>query len=398
MKKLKFKVFMTIFLLLSFFLISIFSSSLTRNYLDRKKTVENTLDRLSMDSKRERKDDFPFLVVEDNVRRVYLDFTVYTIVLDDEGNYSSIISNTMNSTLSEEEIIEIANDIINNHKDEYYVGNLFFNKYSYAFTDNSLIIMDNTNTNKQLINILIFIILEIRSFIITQIISSWIVNPVDKAFIKQKQFIADASHELKTPLAVMVASADAYFNDKNDKWVHNMKNESERMSNLVTELLDLASIEEKEVEKTNNNLSDIIESSILTYESVFFEKKIKLKYDVNSDIYLNCNEDQIKELMSILIDNSIKHCSKNGKVNITLYTEDKNIILEVNNTGEEIKKEDEERIFERFYKVDTSRNRNSNNYGLGLAIAKSIVEGHNGSIKAYSKNGITTFKVNWSQK
>ena len=176
MKKLKFKVFLTIFLLLSFFLVSLCFSSLTRNYLERKKVVEDTLNRLSMDSRRERndidRDKIPFPVErDDNVRRVYLDFTIYTIILDDNGNYKSVISNTENDTLNEEEIKTIAEDIIKSHDDDYHVGNLYTNKYAYTFTKNALIIMDNSNTNKQLINqltttIMLFIALEIVSFII----------------------------------------------------------------------------------------------------------------------------------------------------------------------------------------------------------------------------------------
>jgi signal transduction histidine kinase len=409
MKKLKFKVFITIFLLLSLFLVVLFVSNTTKNYLDKQKVIDETLRRASMDNIRPRNnffnDKFPLPNNNDNnnVRKVYVDFTIYTVILNDSGEYEKVISNTDSSTLDEEAIKKIANDIIDNHTSDYYVGNLFTTKYSYAFSkNNTLIIMDNTNTNKSLINQLVsssilFIILETISFIITHYISLWIVNPVKKSFVKQKQFISDASHELKTPLSVITASCDAYFNDKNDKWIYNVKSESERMSKLVTELLDLASIEEKEVEKSDINLSDIVESSVLTYESVFFEKKINLKYKITDDIHLKCNEDQIKELMSILIDNSIKHCSREGKVNINLIREDKSIILEVKNTGDAIKKEDEERIFERFYKVDSSRNRNSNNYGLGLAIAKSIVENHDGNIKAFSKNGVTTFKVTWNQ-
>ena len=197
----------------------------------------------------------------------------------------------------------------------------------------------------------------------------------------------------------MIASADAYFNDKDDKWVRNMKNESERMIKLVTELLDLAKMEqEQEVMMEHNNLSEVIEGSILTFESLFYENKIKLKYDITPDIAIICNKDLIIELMSILIDNAIKHCSDKGKVFVNLYKKNKQIVLEVKNSGLPIKKEDEEKIFERFYKVDSSRNRNSNNYGLGLAIAKSIVEKHNGKISAHSSDGYTTFKVVWNQK
>ena len=112
---------------------------------------------------------------------------------------------------------------------------------------------------------------------------------------------------------------------------------------------------------------------------------------IEPNIEFKCNENLIIDLMSILIDNAIKHCKEKGKVEINLFKKGKQIILEVKNTGLPIKKEDEEKIFERFYKADTSRNRDSNNYGLGLAIAKNIVEKHNGSISAHSVNGYTIF-------
>ena len=264
--------------------------------------------------------------------------------------------------------------------------------------------MDNTSINKSLLSqlgtgLLIFTLCEIIIFIITYLITKWITDPVNESFEKQKVFVADASHELKTPLSVMIASAYAYFNDKDDKWVYNMKNESERMIKLVTELLDLAKTErEQDLVMSENNLSDIIESSILTFESLFYDKNIKLKYNIEPDIKLLCNQDSITELMSILIDNSIKHCSEKGKVIVNLNKKNKQIILEVKNTGLPIKKEDEEKIFERFYKVDSSRNRNTNNYGLGLAIAKNIVNKHNGVITAHSEGGYTTFKITWNQK
>ena len=342
---------------------------------------------------------------DDDSRRIYLDFTVYTVVLDDYGNYSGIINHTNNEEFDLDSIKSVALDIIDNHSDNFYIGNLYTSRYAYIFTpNNTLVIMDNSKVNSILLghlvsNSLIFIVCEFIIFVITYLITKWIIAPVKKSFEKQKIFVADASHELKTPLSVMIASADAYFNDRNDKWVYNMRSESERMIKLVTELLDLAKTEEEQdIVMEEYNLSDIIEGSILTFESLFYDNKLKLKYDIESDIKLLCNENLITELMSILIDNAIKHCSQRGKVFVNLYRKNKQVILEVKNTGLPIKKEDEERIFERFYKVDISRNRNSNNYGLGLAIAKNIVLKHNGIISAYSNDGYTTFKVVWNQK
>lgn len=411
MKKLKIKVFFVIFSLLTAFTLIIFISTTIKDYIERKNTITDILTRIPMTSEnldgRNKPNDFnpSTSMPNQDSRRIYLDFTIYTIILDNNGNYLELINHTNNNELEEKYIKETANNIINNHEEKFYIGNLYTNKYSYIFTQsNTLIIMDNTEINNILVNNLIsntllFLLCEIAIFGFTYIITKWIITPVSRSFEKQKIFVADASHELKTPLSVMIASADAYFNDKDEKWVKNMKNESERMIKLVTELLDLAKTDgEQDIILKQNNLSDIILSSILTFESLFYDNKIKLKYDINPDIKMLCNENLIVELMSILIDNAIKHCTEKGKVLVNLFKNNKQIILEVKNTGLPIKKEDEEKIFERFYKVDESRNRNSNNYGLGLAIAKNIVERHNGEIKAHSSDGYTTFKVTWNQK
>ena len=411
MKKLKIKVFGIIFSLLTIFTLIIISSSTIGAYIERKNTISNILTKMprtidNVEVKDENnKQDFSQDKADQNPRRIYLDFTLYTIILDNNGNFKQTINHTNNDEVDEEYIKNIAEKIINNHNEDFYIGNLYTNKYAYIFTpDNTLIIMDNTEINKNLItnliiNILIFLFCEILIFIFTSLITKWIITPIKNSFEKQKIFVADASHELKTPLSVMIASADAYFNDKNDKWVKNMKNESERMIKLVTELLDLAKTEkEQEISMKQNNLSDIIESSILTFESLFYENNIKLEYDIKPNIEMLCNENSIIELIHILIDNAISHCNKKGKVLVNLYKKDKKIVLEIKNTGSKIKKEDEEKIFERFYKIDSSRNRNTNNYGLGLAIAKNIVEQHNGTISAHTDDEFTTFKIIWNQK
>lgn len=406
MKKLKIKVSATIFIILTSCVIIIITTLLTGSYIERKNSISDILRNISrtLDTSVEIKEppnvDIPN---NENIKKIYLDFTIYTVILDNNGNYKEIINHTEDDTFDEENIKMIAENIINNHQNDFFVGNLYTTKYAYAYTDNNtLIIMDNTNINdyfiKQLIlYISILIICENIIFIVTSILTKWITTPVKKAFSKQKIFVADASHELKTPLSVIIASTDAYFNDKNDKWIYNIKTESERMIKLVTELLDLAKTEkEQDIEMTYNNLSEIIERSVLTFESILYEKKINFKYKIENNINLKCNEDLIMELMNILIDNAIKNSFIEGNIIINLYKTNKQIILEVINKGFPIKKENEEKIFERFYKIDSSRNRNTNNYGLGLAIAKNIVTKHKGKISAHSSNGYTTFKIIWN--
>ena len=171
------------------------------------------------------------------------------------------------------------------------------------------------------------------------------------------------------------------------------------MNKLVTDLLDLAKSENIDNKRNYsiNNLSKIIEKTTLTFESLIYENKLTMENNIEDNIMFNCNSDKIRELLGILLDNAIKHSLEESKITVNLYSEKNNIILEVKNKGESIPKEDQGKIFDRFYRVDESRNRNDNRYGLGLAIAKNIVTSHNGKISVSCKNGYTTFKVIFKQ-
>ena len=164
------------------------------------------------------------------------------------------------------------------------------------------------------------------------------------------------------------------------------------MNNLIIDLLDLAKTENGNIELIQGNLSKVVELSALTFEGIAFEKNIKYDCHISDNLNIKMNENMIKQVMEILLDNAIKHSKENGKIEVTLK-ESNNIELSVSNMGEPIPKGEEEKIFDRFYRADKSRNRNDNRYGLGLAIAKNIVNLHNGTIKAYSKNGKTIFQI-----
>ena len=224
----------------------------------------------------------------------------------------------------------------------------------------------------------------------------WIIKPANEAMEKQTRFITDASHELKTPVAVIMASAEALQNDYKQKWIDNIKNESDRMNELITSLLDLSKIENSKDKElfVDVDLSKLIQKSCLTFESLMFEKNITFTSNIDENVSLKCNEYQIKQLISIIMDNAIRHSEQKGEIIVNLKNHRTEIILEIKNKGKAIPKEMEEKIFERFYRADESRNRNENRYGLGLAIAKGIVEKHNGNITAHSENGYTTFRIN----
>lgn len=227
------------------------------------------------------------------------------------------------------------------------------------------------------------------------ILTSWIIKLVIRSFEAQKEFIADASHELKTPLSVIIASSEALEdNPKEIKWLNNIKSEANRMSILIKNLLELASFEKKETYVLKeDNLSKVVELAVLTFEAKAYESDIKLESKIDSNIKFTFDSYSINELVEILLDNALKHADKKSTIEVELKCDGNNIILRVRDTGDVIPKGEEEKIFERFYRLDKSRSRKDNRYGLGLAIAKNIVVNHKGKIRAKSTGKETVFEV-----
>ena len=375
MGKLKKKIFLVMFAILTIFLVSILCIFNFQDYNYEKVEIENKLSRMENDRQA------PGMPV-------FMDAVVYTVKYNTSNKVTEVINHTDNN-VSEEKIIQIAENILesSNTKQGRRIGNLYLDQYSYAFqAPNTLTIVDNTSAKAKLesllkTSILIFVLIEIIIIILTVEITRWIIKPVIESFNRQKQFVADASHELKTPIAVIMANAEALEKEPEEKkWLNNIKSEADRMNELVTSLLDLAKLEEGKEVQQEENLSKIVEMSVLTFESLMYENKIELEYDIQKDINIKCNSSQIKQLVAILIDNAIKHSETNGKISIALKKQKNDTVLTVSNRGKEIPKEIREKIFERFYRADESRNRDTNRYGLGLAIAKNIVENHNGSL------------------
>ena len=401
MNKLKSKVFFTIFSILTISIITLLVIFNTQNYNLQKNSIINSLNVATNNNKTKEpmnKPDSEPKPLDENTR--FMDSIVYTVLLDSNNNIKDIINHS-NNKIDNSEISKLAKDILNK-KDikDRYIGCLYLNNYSYNYlSGTALVILDNSNIKTNLlkslgVSFLIFIFLETIIFIISKLITNWIIKPVKESFDKQKQFIADASHELKTPLSVIVASSEALEeNPKEKKWLNNIKEESNRMNLLITDLLELAKTEQKIVDFKDGDLSKIVELSTLTFEGKAFESNIKIDYDIEPNIKMRMVENNIKQLVEILLDNGVKHSKAKSTINISLKENNNQIELLVKNKGEAIPKGEEEKIFERFYRVDKSRNRDSNRYGLGLAIAKNIVLNHNGKISAYSSDGTTTFKV-----
>jgi signal transduction histidine kinase len=239
-------------------------------------------------------------------------------------------------------------------------------------------------------------------YFISRFFSNRYIRPVREAFDKQKQFIADASHELKTPLAVINTNADVLLSFGEDtinsqaKWVQYIKNESLRMTKLTNDLLYLTRLDYSDSRAVFSkfNLSNAVENAILTMEGVIFEHQLSLNYDMEPDLSINGSSEQISEVSMILLDNAVKYSDANGSIDIHLRKRNNDAVLTVSNTGAGIPEEHLPNIFDRFYRTDKSRARRSDGYGLGLAIAKAIVDQHGGKICVKSVvNEKTTFSV-----
>ena len=411
MKKIKNKVFFTILAILTSFLIFICFMFNYQDYNKEKLLIKSNLVRLNKDVKRvmNGNDDVNDInnigddIVKDALnKRIFMDYTVYTVLLNSLNEITDIVSHD-NYNTNVSNIGDLALEIIdNNEKRKIGINNLYFSNYSYYYRPRRfIIIIDNTIVRERLLSnlqesIVLFIILELLILYLAGIITNFLMRPVIDSFDKQKRFIADASHELKTPISVIMASADAIKIDNKDrKWVNNIKNEAERMNKLVIELLDLAKLEQSQNKElyVNTDISKLIEMSILTLESLAYENDLRIDYNIEEGIILNCNPSDIKQLISILIDNAIEHSYKKEVILVELIRKKDCIILSVANKGDVIPVSNQDKIFERFYREDQSRNRISNRYGLGLAIAKSIVLNHKGKISVFSKDNYTVFKV-----
>ena len=182
--------------------------------------------------------------------------------------------------------------------------------------------------------------------------------------------------------------------DGENKWITYIQKEVQSMNKLVNDLLVLARMEST---NTSNNqrfdLSKEVQMSVAVFESIIFEKKIKLETNINEGIEFTGDKEDIKHIISIILDNAIKHSEENGTIIVNTIKEKNNIKIEIKNQGEAIAEEDREKIFERFYRVDKARTRSEKRYGLGLAIAKGLVEKYKGNIYATSKDGFTSFIV-----
>ena len=257
-----------------------------------------------------------------------------------------------------------------------------------VFTDKSaeMDMLRKLNRTTVLIGTVSLLFLTAAAFFL----SRQVMKPLRTAFDKQKQFISDASHELKTPLTVISANADVLSGEIGDnRWLNYIKSQTERMNVLVNDLLNLTRLENNSsvFTRTDFDLSKAVINTALPFECQAFDSEKQLDVDVEPGLSVNGSERHIKQMVAIFIDNALKYSDEGGKVKVTLRKQGDKKVLTVFNTGKGVKSGEEEKIFERFYRSDESRNRSTGGYGLGLAIAKSIIDKHKFKVHVENEEG-----------
>ncbi|MBS6762530.1 MAG: GHKL domain-containing protein [Clostridium sp.] len=323
----------------------------------------------------------------------YLPIWVFEIK---NGNTLRLTQKNTQAAYTDDEARHRAEEILFLDKEEGVYENIW-----YLRKDHIIVMIDDKDTlNYYKSQAMFFLFSGIAGFCVilavSLLLTRWLTKPAEQAFQQQNQFISDASHELKTPLAVIGANAQRLQGEIGDnKWLNHILEENKRMGKLLKELLTLARLEGgpgKDIFKTVD-LSRIVTGALLPYESVAYEKKIQLWLDIESNITVQGEEEHLKQAVIILTDNAFNHVSKNGEIKVKLHRKGKRIEISVSNTGKAIPEKEQKKIFRRFYRIDKGRNRAENRYGLGLAIASGIVARHGGKIDVVCSEGWTTFSI-----
>lgn len=292
-------------------------------------------------------------------------------------------------------IAQIKKQVIQENEQSYTVAE---NKYQIMFLDVTMY----KNTLFQLLTTLFYVgfIMLFVIYIISLYFANRVIMPIAEAWERQKQFVADASHELKTPLSIINANYDVLLANREEtiqsqlKWLNRIKIGTDRMTKLINDLLSLAKMEDMRfpIQKVPFNIGSTINDMIISMEAVVAEKDIKLSRSIEDDIIVKSDPERIKQVITILFDNAIKYTDKKGQIEISLIKSRRQVVFTIKNSGKGIAKQDLPKIFDRFYRVDPSRTHEPGSYGLGLSIAKTIIERLGGEIYAESvDNEYTTF-------
>ena len=219
--------------------------------------------------------------------------------------------------------------------------------------------------------------------------SGRIVKPFSENYEKQRRFITDAGHELKTPLTIIDADAEVLEMDLGEnEWLGDIRTQTKRLAELTNSLILLSRMEEQpRMEKIEFPLSDVVKETVETFQALLRTRGKTLSSRVQPMLSMNGDEKAIRQLLTILLDNAVKYADEGGRIEAVLEKRKNTLRLSVFNTAESVSRESLAHLFDRFYRADASRNSGTGGYGLGLSIASAVVAAHRGKISASSPDG-----------
>lgn len=322
----------------------------------------------------------------------------FTVYFEKSGKVASLNTESV-SSISRETAYEYATKVMAQHRERGWINGYRYKVYDTSF--GQAIVFVDGNMNRSVFHmtilsagaVLIGSLLIILAIII--IFSKKAVKPIAESYEKQKQFITDANHELKTPLTLVLANLDIVEAEvgKNE-WLDDIRAECERMNALVWQLVTLTKMDETETPMSFAPfcISDVALDTLSEFAPLAAGKELRLFSNVQPGIVYSGNEFTIRHVLSILLDNAVKYCDKGGQIEFTLRGKRRPVIT-VENSCKEVDTVELKRLFDRFYRADKSRVF-TGGFGIGLSIAKSIVHRHHGDICAYKKDsGTIGFKI-----
>ncbi len=323
--------------------------------------------------------------------------TFYSIAISDEGEVLAT-DNDLTKVCSDSELAEIARSIIEGGRNLGIKGSLIYcmaDKGDYTL----VVFMDNTIMQESMTTLFRYTLVfggtaVFFMFFFSVFLAKKIVQPLEESYQKQKQFISDAGHELKTPVSVVSVNAELLSCEIGEnQWLANIQYENERMAALVEQLLELARTEAVAAQMERVELGRLVGGELLPFESVAFEKGLAIRCEIADKVYVWGNSAQLKQLVGILLDNAIRYSAGGKEIALSLKEERNCAVLTVINECDTISPDQRKQMFERFYRGDTARNGDGRHYGLGLAIAKAIVTAHKGKIGVECPAGKIEFTV-----
>lgn len=314
----------------------------------------------------------------------------FSVIADSEGNVLSVSTENI-SSVTEEEAKQYAEKVLAKQREKGWLSSFRYkieeteSGKTVTFVDGSMNLSMTASTVFTVCAVLFASFFVV--FLLIVFFSKRAVKPIAESYEKQKQFITDANHELKTPLTLILANLDIVESETGEnEWLSDIRCESERMSALVNQLVTLTRMDEgrKNMQLETFDISEMLCEVCADFSAIAEQKNKRLKVSAEQNINYNGDKNALRRLFAILLDNAVKYCDDGGDISVTL-TGGKHITVCVENSYAEVEKTELDRLFDRFYRSDKSRTYDGS-FGIGLSVAKAIVQNHRGKIVAYKRD------------